>query len=266
MTLNSQERSTTNGKPTSSATESSATSPSSKTFLEVKNLTKHFGGLYAINDFSLSLEEGRVYGLMGPNGSGKSTLVNLVTGFVRPNSGRVIFQGEDITGKSPHHIANLGVTRTFQTPRSFPDLTLEENILAGIPLERRSSTTFVSLLNELLDSTGLKKLTNVRARYLSYGEKKMSELLRATIRDGSLVIMDEPIAGIDLPNIERFASFISDANKKLGKSLLIIEHNLEELMSMSDHVFVMHQGEKIFDGPPSELKSAENVVQAYFGG
>lgn len=242
--MNSQEQRPPINKPASSSIESSATAGSSKPFLEVKNLTKHFGGLYAINDFSLSLDEGRVYGLMGPNGSGKSTLVNLVTGFVRPNSGKVMFQGEDITAKSPHHIANLGITRTFQTPRSFPDLTLEENILAGIPLERRTTTKFVSLFEELLESTGLKKLTNVRARNLSYGEKKMAELLRATIRDGSLVIMDEPIAGIDLPNIERFARFISDANKKLGKSLLIIEHNLEELMSMSDHVFVMHQGKE----------------------
>lgn len=242
---------------------SDAKSP--KGSLQVRNLTKHFGGLYAINDVSLSLEEGRIYGLIGPNGSGKSTLVNLITGFVRPDTGRVLFRGQDITGKSSHYIANIGITRTFQTPRFFPDLTVEENILAGIPIGRRTTPKFISLLEEMLDSTGLRRLRHVMGYNLSYSEKKMTELLRATIREGSLVIMDEPIAGIDLPNIERFASFISDANKKLGKSLLIIEHNLEELMAISDGVFVLHHGVKIFEGRPSDFKSAESVAQAYFG-
>ncbi|MDG6994856.1 MAG: ABC transporter ATP-binding protein [Nitrososphaerota archaeon] len=240
-------------------------SSSSKSFLQVTNLTKHFGGLYAIRDVSLSLEEGKIYGLIGPNGSGKSTLVNLITGFIRPNGGRVIFEGKDITARSPHYIANRGISRTFQTPRSFPDLSLEENILVGISPRRKALPDFNSLLEELLDSTGLEKLRHAKMSNLSYSEKKMTELLRATIRDCSLVIMDEPIAGIDLGNIQRFVHFITDANKKLAKTLLIIEHNLQELMLISDYIFVLHHGEKIFEGQSSNFGSDERTVEAYFG-
>jgi ABC-type branched-subunit amino acid transport system ATPase component len=236
-----------------------------KPFLQVSNITKHFGGLYAIKDVSLALEEGRIYGLIGPNGSGKSTIVNIITGFIRPNSGRVTFHGKDITTKSPHQIAKSGITRTFQTPRSFPDLSLEENILAGMTLERRMTEDFNSQLAELLDSAGLERSRYVKASSLSYSQKKMTELLRAIIRDGSLVIMDEPMAGIDLANIQRFIQFITDANKKLSKTLLIIEHNLQELMTISDYIFVLHHGEKIFEGKPSDFGSAERVVEAYFG-
>ena len=227
--------------------------------LRVESIEKRFGGLTALNKVSINVEKGKIYGLIGPNGSGKTTLLNLVTGVLRPSAGKIYFKGTDVTGKRPHAITKMGMGRTFQIPRIFPELTVEENVLA---VSRNSSQ---DRLKEIFDLVDLSNLRKTKAQTLGYGQRKHLELARAIALDTELLFLDEPMAGLDKSTIGAISKQIRILNKQMAKTLVIIEHNLEELMQLTDYVFVLDHGQKIEEGEPNIIRSSKVVHQAYFG-
>lgn len=228
--------------------------------LKVEALEKRFGGLTALNKVSINVEKGKIYGLIGPNGSGKSTLLNVVSGVLKPNAGKVYLNDIDVTGKSPHSITKHGLGRTFQIPRVFSELTVEENILAV-----KHDSVSTERMSEILNLVDLNEVRNTRARSLGYGQRKHLELARAIALDTSLLFLDEPMAGLDNSMIAEISKEIKILNEKLGKTLVIIEHNLEELMQLTDYVFVLDHGQKVEEGEPDKIRSSEIVHRAYFG-
>jgi ABC-type branched-subunit amino acid transport system ATPase component len=228
--------------------------------LKVETLEKKFGGLTAVNKVSIHVEKGKIYGLIGPNGSGKTTLLNLVTGVLKPNSGKVYLKDTDVTGKSPNSITRLGLGRTFQIPRIFSELTVEENLLAV----RRNSISNARV-GEILDLVDLDGMRYAKAKTLGYGQRKHLELARAIVLDTELLFLDEPMAGLDKQMIGTISKQIKMLNEQLGKTLVIIEHNLEELMQLTHYVFVLDHGQKIEEGEPDTIRSSKIVHRAYFG-
>jgi ABC-type branched-subunit amino acid transport system ATPase component/ABC-type branched-subunit amino acid transport system permease subunit len=247
--------------------------------LEVTHLTKAFGGVRAVDDATLSVRAGSLTGLIGPNGAGKSTMINLISGFESPDSGRILFDGKSIGGKSPHAISRLGLMRSFQSPREWPGLTVMENMLLATPIEGRE-TVWRGLLTprrlraaesrdrvlsrELLDEVGLLKLKNEPAGNLSGGQKRLLEFARLAAARPRLVLLDEPQAGINPVLRERMAELIR-AMVASGVTVLMVEHNLPFLESLCDHVIVMALGSCIATGSMSELRSNASVVDAYLG-
>jgi len=205
------------------------------------------------------VEKGKIYGLIGPNGSGKTTLLNVATGVLKPTAGKIYFKDKDVTGKPPNTITKMGMARTFQIPRVFPELTVEENILAV-------THTSKDRLKEIFDLVDLNDLRETKAELLGYGQKKHLELARAIALDAELLFLDEPMAGLDKPTIAGISEQIKTLNSQMGKTLVIIEHHLEELMQLTDHVFVLDHGQKIEEGVPDTIRSSQAVHRAYFGG
>ena len=212
----------------------------------------------ALNKVSLKVEKGKIYGLIGPNGSGKSTLLNLVTGVLRPSAGKIYFRETDVTGRPPHAITKMGMGRTFQIPRIFPELTVEENILA---VSHHSKDR----LKEIFDLVDLNEVRDKKAGTLGYGQKKNLELARAIALDAELLFLDEPMAGLDKSMMSAISGQIRTLNKQMGRTLVIIEHHLEELMQLTDHVFVLDHGQKIEEGDPDTIRGSKVVHRAYFG-
>lgn len=202
-----------------------------------------------------------MYGLIGPNGSGKTTLLNLVTGVLKPSAGKIYFKETDVTGKPPHAITKMGMGRTFQIPRIFPELTVEENILA---IARNPNPK--DRLKEIFDLVHLNHLRETKAQTLGYGQRKQLELARAIALDAELLFLDEPMAGLDKSTLGATSEQIRTLNREMGKTLVIIEHRLEELMQLTDHVFVLDHGQKIEEGVPETIRSSKAVHRAYFGG
>jgi ABC-type branched-subunit amino acid transport system ATPase component/ABC-type branched-subunit amino acid transport system permease subunit len=247
--------------------------------LEVAHLTKAFGGVRAVDDATLSVRAGSLTGLIGPNGAGKSTMINLISGFESPDSGRILFDGKSIGGKSPHAISRLGLMRSFQSPREWPGLTVMENMLLATPIEGRE-TVWRGLLTprrlreaesrdrvlsrELLDEVGLLKLKNEPAGNLSGGQKRLLEFARLAAARPRLVLLDEPQAGVNPVLRERMAELIR-AMAASGVTVLMVEHNLPFLENLCDHVIVMALGSCIATGSMSELRSNASVVDAYLG-
>ncbi len=253
-----------------------ATAPAA---LEVTHLTKAFGGVKAVDDATLSVRAGSLTGLIGPNGAGKSTVINLISGFESPDSGRILFDGQRIEGKSPHAISRLGLMRSFQSPREWPGLTVMENMLLATPIEGRE-TVWRGLLTarrlraaesrdrvlarELLDEVGLLELKNEPAGNLSGGQKRLLEFARLAAARPRLVLLDEPQAGVNPVLRERMAELIRSMVAR-GVTVLMVEHNLPFLESLCDHVIVMALGSCIATGSMSELRSNASVVDAYLG-
>jgi branched-chain amino acid transport system ATP-binding protein len=229
--------------------------------LKLSNVTKSFGGLKAVNNVSLEIQPNVILGLIGPNGSGKTTLVNLITGFYRPDSGDIFFKGERITGLKPYHIANRGVVRTFQLTRVFKQLTVMQNLMTALNSHRDFDQEKVS---EILTMMGLQGKEQTLAQNLSYGEQKLLEIGRALMKNPDMLILDEPASGISPTIITRLSQVIIDL-KRLGKTILIIEHNLRVISNICDTVVVLNHGEKIAEGSFSEISTNQKVISAYIG-
>ncbi len=229
--------------------------------LRVESVTKRFGGLVALDNVSLSIDEPKIYGVIGPNGSGKTTLLNVITGVLKPNEGRVYFKEKEITSKPLYAIAEMGIGRTFQTPRIFPELTVEENILVAT----RNSGGVRSSVPEILELIEMKEVANVRAQKLGHGQRKLLELGRVVALNPELIFLDEPLAGLEFSMIRKVVSYISVLNNEMKKTIVVIEHNLEELMMLANKIFVMHHGQKIEEGESEQVKASKKVHQAYFG-
>ena len=229
--------------------------------LTVDGVRKSFGGVVAVNGVSLALERGRIYGLIGPNGSGKTTLFNCITGVERPEGGRIVFNGERIDGMPPYRIAQRGVGRTFQVIRVFPELTALENLLV---VTRGSAAAAEARALDLLRFVKLEGLRGEYAGNLSYGQQKLVEFVRMLMRDPSLVLLDEPAAGVNRTLLNDLLDAVKELRDR-GKTILLVEHDMKVVMGLCETVFVLDHGEKIAEGPPGLIQSDERVIEAYFG-
>ena len=256
-------------------------SPATSPALEVRGLTKHFGGVYAVDGCSFQAPKGQVTGLIGPNGAGKSTAIDLISGFKLPDAGTVLFKGRAIEGLAPHHISRMGLIRTFQAPREWPGLTVLENVvmarwdagregfLRGVVglgrAQRDRSADELAKAREILDEFGLLGLRNERAGNLSGGQKRLVEFARIRMAQPELVILDEPMGGVNPVLGERMALAI-EAFIATGTSVIVVEHNLPFIERVTQHVIVMALGTVIAEGPFESLRSNQDVVDAYLGG
>ena len=250
--------------------------------LRVEGLHKKFGGIVAVDGASFEVEEGTLTGLIGPNGAGKSTTFNCITGVHRPTAGQIYFQGEDITGLAPNQVANRGLVRTFQIARELEEMTVLENMLLA-PKGQRGESLFRSVLPvlrrsvieqeeevlekcwEMLEFFEIDHLAHEYAGNLSGGQRKLLELARALLTDPTMLLLDEPFAGVNPSLEDRLLEHIHDLRDD-GYTFLIVEHDMDLIMQNCERVIVMHQGRVLTEGKPEEVKSNEEVIEAYLGG
>ncbi len=233
--------------------------------LLVSSLTKHFGGIKAVDDISFSVKRGEVTGIIGPNGAGKTTLFNLITGFVRPDAGKITFKGRDITHESTANIVRSGIARTFQLVRPFLNLTVEENIkIPTILSSKKFSSSPEKIVKKVVEMVGLERKAGEKANTLTHAELKMLEVGRAVVTKPDLLLLDEPYGGLSRNELSTVTNVISRLSSE-GITILIIEHRLSELMKNVRRVLVMDQGKIIADGQPEEVVRINRVVEAYLG-
>ena len=247
--------------------------------LECRSVSKIFGGLLALDDVSLTAPSGSVSALIGPNGAGKTTLFNVATNLYAPSSGEVRFFGKNVAGLSAHHIAALGVIRTFQTARVFPGMTTIENVLAGAHLHvrapvisqmlwarnaRREERNLIEKADALLDLIGLGNSRNIAATDLPIGAQKLIEMVRALMAQPKLLLLDEPAAGLNDRETAELAVFLR-AVCDTGTSIMVVEHNMSLVMGVADLVFVLDAGRLIASGAPDEIQRNQKVIEAYLG-
>jgi branched-chain amino acid transport system ATP-binding protein len=241
--------------------------------LEIRDLTKHFFRLSALSGVSLSVEPGELLGVIGPNGSGKTTLFNCVTGVLRPTGGHVLFRGEDITGRTADAVYHRGIARTFQLIQLFPEMTVLENMLVAAQektgtllsrLLRREETKETARARELLEFLGIAGLRDNLASNLSYGQQKLLDFGMALMSDPQVIMLDEPMAGVNPTMIKNLMGHILELNGR-GYTFVVIEHNMEVVMSLCRRIVVLSQGERIAEGTPAEIADNPLVLDAYFG-
>lgn len=241
--------------------------------LEVKGLSKHFEGLVALDCVDMDVPDGVVMGLIGPNGSGKTTLFNVITGIFPPTGGQIFFKGSEITSLPSYTICRLGIARTFQQLRLFRDMTVKENVLAGLiyahsgkpkaglSVNRRKNETRAQ---ELLEQVGLSGKDKLQAGSLPYGEQRLLEVARALATEPQLLLLDEPVAGMNPAEIKNFMELVGQISKS-GTSILLIEHNMRVVMDNCDPIYVFDQGHKIAQGKGCDLQCNQIVIKAYLG-
>ena len=247
--------------------------------LEIRGLTKRFLGVTAVDAVDLTVETGELVSLIGPNGSGKTTLFNCVTGLVTIDGGRVVFRDRDVTGAPAHRVARLGIGRTFQLVSVFPRLTALENLvtflqqhqeenvaarLLRLPRVRRLEAEAVERAHHLLASVGLAERADTPAGSLSYGQRKLLAFAAALMPDPDLLLLDEPAAAVNPTMINQMKDQIR-ALHRAGKTVLLVEHNMDVVMDISERVVVLDHGQKIAEGPPEAIRRNPKVIEAYFG-
>ncbi len=245
--------------------------------LNIENLTKHFDGITALDRFSCTLDEKEILGLIGPNGAGKSTLFNVITGFISIDSGFAYFKNKNIVRKSPDRIARLGISRTFQDLRLIRQMTVLENVLLtfqnqkgehlkNIFFNRKASEKIEKENKEkamtLLEYAGIAEKANDLANDLSYGQQKLLSIICCLAADAELLLLDEPVAGISPTMIDKILTIISELPER-GKSVIVIEHNMDAIMQICHRVIFMDEGAKVSEGTPEEVRNDPKVIEAY---
>jgi len=244
--------------------------------LTLKGTNKKFGGLVAVDNLSLKISEGYIYGLIGPNGAGKTTIFNLITGVYPCTSGSILLEDADLTPLKPYRIARLGISRTFQTIRLFPSMSTWEHVLIGqnflsrsrigeiLPVRRTQGSTLRAQAEEALRILGLWEVRDRKAVTLPYGSQRKVEIARAIAAQPKLLLLDEPSAGMNIRETKELLSVISKIHD-LGITILVIEHDMRVVMGICDHIVVLNFGRKIAEGTPMEIRQNEEVLEAYLG-
>ena len=229
--------------------------------LETDGLTKIFGKLVALSDVSFKVEEGEIYGIAGPNGAGKSTLFNVVSGNYKPTSGRVMFQGSDITGFSPDRICQAGIGRTYQIPTTFQSLSVRENISVGSTFGGKDTRP----VEEIIDFLQLADFADLPAKNLDLFSTKLVMLGSVLATNCKLLMLDEPMAGFSISEIERFVEVVKSVNEAWGTTIIIIEHLLDILINLTERMLILDNGSLLYLGKSSEVTSDRRVVEIYLG-
>jgi branched-chain amino acid transport system ATP-binding protein len=248
--------------------------------LEVDGISVRFGALLALNGVSLSVPRGEIVGIIGPNGAGKTTLLNCISGFYQPSQGRIVFAGRDRTRLSPPDVAALGIARTFQNVALFRGMSVLDNIMTGRILKMRGSFLLDALwwgparrqelahrafVERIIDFLEIQAIRKSPAGLLPYGLQKRVELARALAAEPQLLLLDEPMAGMNVEEKEDMCRFILDVNSEFGTTIALIEHDMGVVMDISDHVVVLDYGRKIADGTPEQVRKDQAVLDAYLG-
>jgi branched-chain amino acid transport system ATP-binding protein len=247
--------------------------------LEAQNIFLRFGGVEALNDLSFSIPPHRIVAVIGPNGAGKTTLLNAITGVYAPDSGNIFFQGRSIFRLKPYQIVSRGINRTFQQVQLFAQMTVAENVMVGMhsrtnsgflggmfhhPAERREERKIQEKAAAVLDFFDLRSKADWRAAHISVADQKRLEMARAMAGDPELLLLDEPVAGLNIRETEAIGDLIIRMKEK-GQTIILVEHNMHLVMGISDWVIVLHHGTKIGEGRPEEMQKDKRVVEAYLG-
>ena len=249
--------------------------------LEMQNVEKHFGGVHAIDNFSVKIEHGQIHGLIGPNGAGKTTIFNNITGIYAPNAGKILFMGQDITGSSPHRVAQLGIGRTFQNIRLFSNLSVMENVIIASNMDATYNMPQALLHTKkykeleqhlqdkamgLLEIVGLQDKADERANSLPYGHQRKLEIARAMALEPKLLLLDEPAAGMNADESLELVDFVREIRDRFDITILMIEHHMDVVTNLCDYCTVLNFGKTLAVGTPAEVKSDPEVIRAYLGG
>jgi branched-chain amino acid transport system ATP-binding protein len=233
--------------------------------LEVKDLTKQFGGLHAVDGLSVAVEKGEIVGLIGPNGAGKTTIFNILTGVYPPTGGEVKFNGEIVSGLKPWNVCKKGIARTFQLVKAFPNITVLENAMIGALVRTKDVEKAREKAEEVLKFVGLYGKKDVQARALTLVERKLVEVARCLCTDPALLLLDEVIAGLNPVEVDNAVRIVRRIRDDKGITLVVVEHVMRVVMGISDRVVVINEGKKIAEGTPKEVSSDKNVIMAYLG-
>jgi len=242
--------------------------------LQIKNLKRYFGGVRAVDDCSFEVERGKITALIGPNGSGKTTVFNLISGILKEDSGNAYFDGVNITNKGVEETSNLGISRLFQQSRLFGNLTVKENLILAIDEDNtkfwknligyKLSKEKEDKINEIAKLCSITEFLEKQTKSLSFGQKRLAEIARALLKSHKFLMLDEPVAGVN-PKLRKEISDLLLRLKKNGETILLIEHDMNFTLNISDRVVVMDSGKVIAEGKPSEIKNNPQVLEAYLG-
>jgi len=254
---------------------------SNGSILSTVSTTKVFGGLLAVSDVSIDVAPKSIVSIIGPNGAGKTTFFNMLTGLYKPSGGRILFNGQDVTGRRPDLITAAGMARTFQNIRLFSTMSALENVMVGsharmhaglfgsilrTPSVRREEVDVMERAREMLDYVGLKQdLHEQTAANLSYGDQRRVEIARALASDPKLLLLDEPTAGMNPNESQRLTDFMDQLRREKDLTILLIEHDMKVVMGVSEHIWVLDHGEKIAEGKPEQIRTNDRVIEAYLG-